>query len=49
MKELYEALTTLGIKCENITVKWIASDRCAVYIYNEYIGIWDTNRKTFVD
>ena len=49
MKELYEALEKLGVKGDHIIVNWIATDRIAVYIDGEYFGIWDTNRKTFVD
>ena len=48
MKELYEALTKLGIE-GTIVTKWITTDRIAVYVDGEYFGIWDTNRKTFVD
>ena len=49
MKELYDALTLLGIKTSKITVNWIAIDRIAVYLDGEYFGIWDIHRKTFVD
>jgi hypothetical protein len=48
MKELYEALTKLGIEGA-IATKWITTDRIAVYVNGEYFGIWDTTRKTFVD
>lgn len=48
MKELLEALTKLGIK-GTVTTKWITKDRIVVYIDDEYFGIWDTIRKTFVD
>ena len=48
MKDLYSALTKLGIK-GTITTKWITTDRLAVYVNDEYLGIWDTIRKTFVD
>lgn len=48
MKELYKALTTLGIKGTVIT-KMITTDRIVVYVDGEYFGIWDTTRKTFVD
>ena len=45
MKELFTAL----VKLEVITTKQITTDRLAVYVNGEYFGIWDTNRKTFVD
>lgn len=45
MKELFTAL----VKLEVITTEQITTDRLAVYINGEYFGIWDTNRKTFVD
>ncbi len=45
MKDLFEALVKLGV----ITINQITNDRIAVYINNERFGIWDTNRKTFVD
>lgn len=48
MKELHEALNTLGVK-GTITTNQITTDRIAVYVDGEYFGIWDTNRKTFVD
>ena len=48
MKEIKEALNKLGAK-GHITTKWITTDRIAVYVDDEYFGIWDTVRKTFVD
>lgn len=45
MKDLFEALVKLGV----ITTNQITTDRVAVYVTGEYFGIWDTNRKTFVD
>ncbi len=48
MKEVYEALTKLGIK-GSIVVNWITTDRIAVYVDGEYFGIWDITKKTFVD
>lgn len=45
MKEIFEALIALGV----ITTNQITSDRVTVWINGEYFGIWDTNRKTFVD
>ena len=50
MKELFEALDKLGVKRgTHITIHWITDDRAAVYIDDEYFGIWDTVKKTFVD
>lgn len=46
--DLQAALTKLGIK-DPPTIKWITTDRMAVYINGKYFGIWDTARKTFVD
>lgn len=48
MKEIKEALNKLGAE-GHITTKWITTDRIAVYLDDEYFGIWDTVRKTFVD
>lgn len=48
MKEIMKALRTLGIS-GIVTIKQITFDRYTVYVDNEYFGIWDTNRKTFVD
>lgn len=48
MKEIEEALKKLNVK-GIIIVRWIATDRIAVYVNNKYFGIWDTVRKTFVD
>lgn len=48
MKEIFEALTKLGVK-GTITTKRISADRIAVYVNGKYFGIWDTIRKTFVD
>ena len=45
MNDLFTAL----VKLEVITTKRITTDRIAVYINGEYFGIWDTDRKTFVD
>lgn len=48
MKEIKEALDKLGVN-GTFSAKWIASDRIAIYVNNEYFGIWDMVRKTFVD
>lgn len=48
MKEIMKVLRELGV-IGNVTTKWITTDRIAVYINNEYFGIWDKIRKTFVD
>lgn len=48
MKELHEALTKLGVT-GTVTTEWITTDRILVHVDDEYFGIWDTVRKTFVD
>ena len=48
MKDIREALNKLEVK-GHITTKWITKDRIAVYVDDEYFGIWDITRKTFVD
>lgn len=48
MKEIMKALRTLGVN-GYVTTKQITFDRYAVYVDSDYFGIWDTNRKTFVD
>lgn len=48
MKEIKEALDALGVT-GHVTTKWITTDRIAVYVNDEYFGIWDITRKTFVD
>jgi hypothetical protein len=48
VKEIKEALKRLNVK-GTITVKQIAADRIAIYVNNEYFGVWDTVRKIFVD
>ena len=48
MKELLKALRTLGVG-GSVTTSYISIDRIAVYIDDEYFGVWDTERKTFVD
>lgn len=48
MKEIMKALRELGVG-GIVTTKDIDFDRFAVYVDGEYFGIWDTNRKTFVD
>lgn len=45
---LHSALIELGVK-GTIAARWIATDRIAVYVNNEYFGIWDTVTKNFVD
>lgn len=47
-KEIKEALEILGAEGE-ATMTPITHDRIAVYINGEYFGIWDTEKKTFVD
>lgn len=48
MKEIMKVLRELEV-IGKVTTKWITTDRIAVYVDNEYFGIWDTIRKTFVD
>lgn len=48
MKEIFEALKKLKIKGTVVIIP-ISKDRFAVYVNNEYFGIWDSKRKTFVD
>ncbi len=48
MKNLLNALKILDMTGK-ITFQYIVSDRIAVYVNDEYFGIWDTSRKTFVD
>lgn len=46
--DLRAGLINLGVK-GTVTVKWITTDRIAVYVNGEYFGVWDTIRKNFVD
>lgn len=46
--EHLKAIKKLGVTGD-ITTKRIAEDRIAIYNNEEYFGIWDTVRKTFVD
>ena len=48
MKEIMKALRELGTN-GYVTTKHINLGRFAVYVDSEYFGIWDTDRKTFVD
>lgn len=48
MKELKEALKKLNIKGK-VGIKYVSTDRIAVYVDGEYFGIWDKLKKTFVD
>lgn len=48
MKEILKALNKLGV-VGSPEIKEISTGRIAVYIDNEYFGIWDVERKTFVD
>ena len=48
MKEIMKALRDLGVR-GYVTTKQITFDRYAVYVDSDYFGIWDTDRKTFVD
>ena len=48
MKEIMKALKELGV-IGTVTTKEISTGRTSIYINGEYFGIWDTDRKTFVD
>ena len=48
MIELILALCTLGIT-GSVTVQYISEGRIKVHVNDEYFGIWDEARKTFVD
>ena len=48
MKEIMTALEKLGVN-GNITTKVVTPGRIIVYVNNEYFGMWDTHKKTFVD
>ena len=47
-KEIRKALDQLG-EDGYVRTEWLSGDRIKVYIYNDYFGIWDTTKKTFVD
>lgn len=47
-KEIHDALKILGVTGE-VKLTAITIDRIAVYVNDEYFGIWDTEKKTFVD
>ena len=48
MKEIMKALRALDVS-GIVTTKQMTHDRYVVYVDSNYFGIWDTNRKTFVD
>lgn len=48
LPEIKKAIDQLGVD-GYVRTEWITWDRIAVYIHNDYFGIWDTVRKTFVD
>ena len=52
-KEILSAVRNLGYKNitkDRITVEaWNSQDRYSVYIDEDLLGIWDSQRKTFVD
>ena len=48
MKEIEQALKALGVKGK-IKVFILSTGRAMVYVNGEYFGIWDNERKTFVD
>ena len=46
--DVEKALKDLGKK-GNFSIKSIVDDRVMVFVNDEYFGIWDVIRKTFVD
>lgn len=48
MKDIMKALRAFGVN-GIVTTKEITTGRIAVYVDNDYFGIWDKIRKTFVD
>ena len=48
-----KALKALGYDLEkrklHVYTSSIFAGRCGVYLDDEYIGVWDVSRKTFVD
>lgn len=48
MKEIMKGLRALGVS-GYVTTKMMVFDRYAVYVDSDYFGIWDTEKKTFVD
>lgn len=46
--EIRNALKILGVIGE-VKLTTVTIDRIAVYVNGEYFGIWDTEKKTFVD
>ena len=48
-KEIYKALEQLGYKDPEFSVERVAENRYSVTFDNTYFGVYDTQRKTFVD
>lgn len=48
VKELNTALEALGVKGK-VEAFVLCTGRIMVYVNDEYFGIWDIKRKTFVD
>lgn len=48
MGEIIKALKDLGVTGA-VTIKQISFNRFAIYVDGEYFGIWDIERRTFVD
>lgn len=50
--EIHEALKELGFnkkESDRVEIKSIDENRHEVNINGDYFGVWDSNRKTFVD
>ena len=50
--EIREALKELGFnkkESDRVEIKSIDENRHEVHINSDYFGVWDSNRKTFVD
>ena len=45
---IYNALKTLGVN-GTVNCRHITYDRVLVTVDGEYFGIWDSEKKTFVD
>ena len=48
-KGIYKALEQLGYKDPEFSVERVAENRYSVTLDNTYFGVYDTQRKTFVD
>jgi len=48
VKEIKKALKYLGVK-GSVRIEDVSIDRIKVFVNGEYFGIYDTQRRTFVD